>query len=92
MTVGTKWSIRFNKIAQKNFEKLDKQAQKRIQTFLRERLLPAKNPRLFGKPLSGKFSDFWRYRISDYRIVCKIEDKELIILVVRVAHRREAYE
>ncbi|MBY0501639.1 MAG: type II toxin-antitoxin system RelE/ParE family toxin [Alphaproteobacteria bacterium] len=92
MTISTKWSIHFNKIAQKNFEKLDKQTQKKIQKFLRERLLQAENPRLLGKPLSGNLSDFWRYRIEDYRVICKIEDKELIILVVRIAHRSRVYD
>ena len=92
MTINTNWSIRFNKVAQKNFEKLDKQTQKKIQKFLRGRLLPAENPRLLGKPLSGNLSDFWRYRIENYRVICKIEDKELIILIVRVAHRSHAYD
>lgn len=92
MTIDTKWSIRFNKVAQKNYEKLDKPVQQQIQRFLREKLLPSNNPRLLGKSLSGNYSDFWRYRISNYRIICKIEDKELIILIVRVAHRRDVYE
>ncbi len=92
MTINIEWSVRFNPVAQKEFEKLDKQIQQRIQKFLRTRLLLSKNPRIVGKSLSGNFSDFWRYRINDYRIVCKIEDKELLILIVRVAHRREIYE
>jgi mRNA interferase RelE/StbE len=92
MIANTKWSIRFNKVAQKNFEKLDKQAQQQIQRFLRERLLLSHSPRLLGKALSGNYSDFWRYRVGDYRIVCKIEDSEFVVLIVRVAHRREIYE
>ncbi len=92
MTTPSKWSIRFNATAQKNFEKLDKPAQRRIQKFLRQRLLAASNPRMWGKPLTGNFSEFWRYRVGDYRIMCKIEDKELIILIVRLAHRSEVYE
>jgi len=91
MTRTTKWTIRFNRVAQKNFEKLDKEVQRFVQKFIRERLLPARDPRLLGKALSGNFSDFWRYRIGDYRIICKIEDKELFILVVRIAHRKEVY-
>lgn len=92
MTVSTSWSVRFNKTGQKCFEKLDTQIQRQIQKFLRERLLPAENPRLLGKPLSGNLSEFWSYRIADYRVICKIEDKELVILIVRVAHRRHMYE
>ncbi len=92
MTADTKWSVRFNKIAQKHFEKLDKQAQKQIQKFLRERLLPSPNPRLLGKALVGNYADFWRYRVGDYRVICKIEESEFVVLVVRVAHRKEVYD
>jgi len=92
MTTDTKWSVRFNKVAQKHFEKLDKQEQRQIQKFLREKLLSAHNPRLLGKMLSGNYADFWRYRVGDYRIICKIEDSEFVILIVRVAHRKEAYD
>lgn len=33
----------------------------------------------------------WRVRVGDYRIVYAIKDDELIVLVLRVAHRREVY-
>lgn len=33
----------------------------------------------------------WRYRVDDWRIVVRIEDDILRVLVVRVAHRREVY-
>jgi mRNA interferase RelE/StbE len=36
-------------------------------------------------------SDFWRIRVGDYRVIYEIQDRELIVLVVEVAHRREAY-
>ena len=51
----------------------------------------AENPRPYGcKKL--KFSvPLYRIRIADYRIVYTIEDKRLIVLVIRVAHRKEIY-
>jgi mRNA interferase RelE/StbE len=36
-------------------------------------------------------SDFWRIRVGDYRVIYEVQDRELIVLVVEVAHRREAY-
>ena len=33
----------------------------------------------------------WKYRVGDYRIVAKIEDQLIRILVVRIGHRREVY-
>jgi mRNA interferase RelE/StbE len=49
------------------------------------------DPRRFGKPyLSLKGA--WRYRIADYRLVCLIQNDKLIVLVVKVGHRRDVYD
>jgi mRNA interferase RelE/StbE len=50
------------------------------------------NPKNFGKPLPYGFKASWRYRIEDYRIICRIEEKELIILVLAIGHRKEIYK
>ncbi len=48
-------------------------------------------PRPSGcKKLVGA-DDLWRVRVGDWRIVYAIRDRELLVLVVRVAHRREVY-
>jgi mRNA interferase RelE/StbE len=44
-----------------------------------------------AKKLAG-MDDLYRVRAGDYRIVYKIEDKKLLVLVVRVAHRKEIYK
>ena len=41
--------------------------------------------------MSGNLAGLWRYRVGDYRIICKIQDDELVITVVRVGHRRNVY-
>ena len=46
---------------------------------------------LAGSPLKGGLRGLRRLRVDDYRIVYELLDGELVILVVRVAHRREAY-
>jgi mRNA interferase RelE/StbE len=51
----------------------------------------ADNPRPRGcKKLTGQ--DLYRVRVGDYRVVYEIHDDVLVVLVVRVAHRREAYK
>lgn len=45
-----------------------------------------------GSVLKGEFSGLRRIRIGDYRIVYEVQNQQLIILVVRVAHRREIYK
>jgi mRNA interferase RelE/StbE len=34
---------------------------------------------------------FYRIRVGDYRVIYTVEDDRLIVLVVRIAHRREVY-
>jgi mRNA interferase RelE/StbE len=36
-------------------------------------------------------SGLWRYRVGDHRVICLIEDAQLVVLVVGVSHRSEAY-
>jgi len=52
----------------------------------------ARNPRPSGcKKLKGH-KDIWRIRVGDYRIVYTVDDREMVIRVGRIAHRREVYE
>ena len=86
------WKIEFDRDARKELDKLDHQASKRILTFLVERLAQRNNPRELGEALTGpKFGEFWKYRVGDYRIICKIQDEEICILVIRIGNRREVY-
>ena len=63
---------------------------------IQERLTPriealAKDPRPEGiKKLEGE-PNLYRLRVGDYRIIYQIRDKELLILVVKIGHRREVY-
>jgi len=57
--------------------------------FLDERIQGSEDPRQFGKALRGDLGEFWRYRVGDFRILCQINDGELVVLVVKVEHRRE---
>jgi mRNA interferase RelE/StbE len=85
------WQITFTVSAEKSFSKLDKTAQKNIVNYFKNRILSSGNPKLFGKPLLGELKGIWRYRVDDYRILCKINDNILEILVVDVGHRSKIY-
>jgi len=86
------WTIEFERAAAKEFGKLDAQARRRIRRFLQQRVLTSENPRSIGKPLRGTHGRLWRYRVGPLRIIANIQDDRMIILVVRVAHRREIYK
>lgn len=83
------YAIRVTPAAQKQIKKLDPQVARRIRHFLETTLQALEDPRSIGKPLVNQ--DFWRYRIGDYRILVSIDDGELVVLVVALAHRREIY-
>ncbi|MCC2624966.1 MAG: addiction module toxin, RelE/StbE family [Burkholderiales bacterium] len=83
------WSVRVGKTAEKELKKLDKQTQIRIS---KELIKISINPRGYGKGLTGKLSGLWRYRVGDYRIVCELIDKIMVVMVVSVAHRQEIYK
>jgi mRNA interferase RelE/StbE len=89
-----KWQIKFEKSVTKELKKLKRQNESmynKIKAKL-EDIQNFENPRQLGKNLKGNLKGYWRYRIEDYRVICEIKDKEFIILVVEVAHRREAYK
>ena len=86
------WTVELNQTAERQFRKLDFSIQKRIRDYIRERLMPADDPRDFGKALVGEFEGLWRYRIGDYRVICSIEDDNMVIVAVAVGHRRNIYD
>jgi mRNA interferase RelE/StbE len=86
------WSIEFEKAAESELKKLDRQIARRIVKFLRERVAVLENPRSIGEALRGsELGDYWKYRVGDYRIIADIQDKKLIVQVVRLGNRREIY-
>lgn len=86
------WRIEWDDRARKELRKLDSSIQKEILHYLRTRIDGGKDPRVFGKSLSGNKIGLWRYRIGNYRLICKIEDNRFIVLIIGIGHRKEIYE
>ena len=86
------YSVELAESAERELAKLDSQHRKRILKFLHERVAKLDDPRSIGEALHGsRLSEFWKYRVGDYRLICKIEDERLVVLVLRVGHRKEIY-
>ena len=77
---------------EREFKKLDRYTQKMLKAWIDKNLIGCLDPRVHGKGLTANRSGQWRYRIGDYRLICLIEDNELVILALSVGHRREVYE
>ena len=84
-------SIEFVPAAAKELKKLGRTEAARIIATLETRIAALDDPRTLGSALAGDLGALWRWRIGDYGVVARIEDKRITILVVRVAHRREVY-
>jgi mRNA interferase RelE/StbE len=85
------YELNFLSSAKKEFKKLDTPAQKIIKEKL---LLLVTNPDALKnniKALKGEYKGKFRLRIHQYRVVFQVKDKELIIIVVRIGHRKEVY-
>jgi mRNA interferase RelE/StbE len=80
------YTLHFKKSVAKDLRRIGRPAARRILKELREKLLV--DPRI-GKPLKGLEGVIWRYRIGDYRVLYTFSDRELVVLVIRIAHRRE---
>ena len=85
------YELKYEARAVKQINKLDPATGKRIKSWIEKNLLNTDNPRQHGKGLTGSLSQYWRYRVGDYRILAEINDAEIIIIIVEVGHRRDIY-
>jgi mRNA interferase RelE/StbE len=82
------YRVEFAPLARRQIKKLPREVQKRI--IERVEAL-ASNPRSAGVKKLVSEENLHRVRIGEYRAVYQIRDRELIVLVVKVGHRREIY-
>ena len=86
------WIIEYAASVQKSVRKLDPQSQHWIKHYLEERLARLENPRQLGIAMQRtEYRDLWHYRVGDYRVIAKIEDEKIKIMVVRIGHRKDIY-
>lgn len=77
------------------FEKVKKKIDQKLYQKIKETVYPQlrSNP-YFGatiKRLKGEFDGFYRYRIGDYRLFYLVDDKKVIVLVIDLKQRKDAY-
>ena len=86
-----RWAYSFDERALKELKKLGKQAQQEILKYLDERIATEEDPARFGKALRGDLAGLWRYRVGDYRLICSLKNGQMLVLVLKVGHRRDVY-
>lgn len=85
------WKVNLTDKSKKDLAKFDFQTQSKILNFLNKKDLK-QFPKLFGKPLTANLKGLWRYRVGDYRIICDLQEKEFLILVIQINHRSKIYK
>ena len=88
MTYAVRTTARFDR----EFKKLDWYTQRMLKSWIDKNLVNCADPRAHGKGLTANRSGQWRYRIGDYRLICVIQDAELVILALSVGHRSVVYQ
>mgnify|MGYP001094929752 CR=1 FL=1 len=84
-----RYNVVFTDKAKKQLKKIDKHIASLIIGWLEKNIEGCENPRIHGKGLVENKSGQWR--IGDYRVLCEINNQEIIVLVLEVGHRREIY-
>jgi len=84
------YQIKFENQARKEFATIDNSVKIKILKYLMK-LQERGDPRSLGKPLSDNLAGYWRYRVGDFRVITRIIDTEMIILILAVQKRDMIY-
>jgi len=82
------YTVLFKPSADKQLQRLPKDAQKRI---VRAVEALADDPQPSGAVKLAGEDNLWRIRVGSYRVVYAIDEDKLIVLVLRIAHRKDIY-
>ncbi len=85
------WRLQFSKKASKQLSKMDAGVRRIVIAWLLKNIDGCDDPRAHGKGLTTNKSGIWRYRVGDYRILCDIQDEQLVVLAIEIGHRRNIY-
>jgi mRNA interferase RelE/StbE len=87
-----RYEVQYSERALRELKKMDKYTRQMIYSWIDKNLNGCEDPRQRGKGLTANRSGQWRYRIGDYRLICQIQDAQLVILALSVGHRSTIYK
>jgi len=86
------WDFEISPPAIRHLADIGPSAAEDILSFLEKRVRGTADPTAFGKALRGDLKGYRRYRVMDYRILCRIEHHRLVVVVISVGYRSGVYE
>jgi mRNA interferase RelE/StbE len=88
---GNKYIIKYlDSVVKEDIPNLQTSIRGMIKRAIEERLMI--DPIGFGKPLRYSLKGHRRLRVSDYRIVYRIDSNENTVIIVSIKHRRDVYD
>ena len=90
--IEKRWKVVFSADADKALKKLDQPIKIRIFKFVEQKIINTDNPRKYGKRLVHPSEEVWSYRVGTYRLIAQFIDKEMIIDIIKVGHRKQIYK
>lgn len=88
-TAAEPYDVEITAEGRRHLARLPEKISGTVRAFVFEAL--AITPRRVGKPLVGEFKGLWSARREQYRVIYEIDDLRHVILIHRVAHRRDVY-
>lgn len=86
------YEIEFDPAALKDLKKADRAVQRRLIGFLKQCVATLDDPRSIGEALVGAtLGNYWKYRVGDWRVICDIQDRRIVVRVLRIGNRRDIY-
>jgi mRNA interferase RelE/StbE len=85
------WRIEYLDVCRRQLDQLGPKVKAEILRFLREQVLEGDDPYTASRPLTGKWRGCVRFRIDEYRVICTIENKRLLVTAVKAGHRSDVY-
>lgn len=85
------FSVEFLKEAVEELSNIDPIWQKRILNKIKILSDDPKNLANNIKKLKGKYREYFRLRVGDYRVIYSQENDRLVIIIIRIGHRKEIY-
>ncbi len=85
-----RFTIKFTLEAEQEFLDLPNNIKPTIQRAINERL--EESPLSYGKPLRYSFKGHRSLRVSNYRIIYKVQEQIVTVVIVKVGIRRDIYE
>ena len=83
------YKLLFDDKVTKDLKNIDKSWQKKILEAIKTKLL--ENPYI-GKKLVGDLSSYYRYKVNDYRVIYEIIEDEIILVIIKIKHRKDVYK